>query len=81
MIDRSTPLQVQGRVGDRMIEMQARRLAAEARAGSSRTHDTHTHWLAGELRAAVHASTALVTRLRQVHVHPANRVATGHHRA
>ena len=76
MIDRSTPLQVQGRVGDRMTEMQARRLAAEARAGSTRTH-----WLTGELREAVQSSTALVTRLRQVHVRPGPRIAAGHHRA
>ena len=81
MIDRSTPLQVQGRVGDRMIEMQARRLAAEARAGSSRAHDSRTHRLTGELRAVVHTGAALVARLRHVHVHPANQVATGHHRA
>ena len=73
MIDRSTPLQVQGRVGDRMAEMQAHRLAAEARAGSTRTY-----WLTGELHAAVHSSAALVTRLRHVRVRLGPRIATGH---
>jgi hypothetical protein len=77
MIDRSTPLQVQGRVGDRMAEVQAHRLAAEARAGSTRTH----HSLTGELRAAAHSSAALVTRLRHVHVRPASRLAAGQYRA
>ena len=76
MIDHSTPLQVQGRVSDRMTEMQARRLAAEARAG-----DTRTHWLTGELRAAIHSSVALVTRLGHVHVRPGPRITAGHHRA
>jgi hypothetical protein len=80
MIDRSTPLQVQGRVGDRMIEMQARRLAAEARDGSPRTH-TRTHWLTGELRAALHSSAALVARARHVHARPGPRLAAGHPRA
>ena len=76
MIDHSTPLQVQGRVGDRMAEMRARRLAAEARAGSTRTH-----WLTGELRAAAHSSAALMTRLRHVHLRPGPQIAVGHHRA
>jgi hypothetical protein len=76
MIDHSTPLQVRGRVDDRMNEMQARRLAAEARAGSTRTN-----WLTGELRAAAHSSAALVTRLRHVHLRPGPRIAAGHHRA
>jgi hypothetical protein len=76
MIDHSTPLQVRGRVDDRMTEMQARRLAAEAHAGSTRTH-----WLTGELRTAIHSSAALVTRLRHVQVRPGPRIAVGHHRA
>jgi hypothetical protein len=80
MIDHSTPLQVQGRVGDRMTEMQARRLAAQARDGSPRTH-TRTHRLTGELRAAAHSSAALVTRLRHVHVGPGPRIAAGDHPA
>jgi hypothetical protein len=75
MFDHSTPLQVPGRVADRMTEMQARRLAAEARAGSTRTH-----WLTGELRSAVHSSAALLARVRQVHVRPGPRLSSSHHR-
>jgi hypothetical protein len=76
MIDHSTPLQVRGRVDDRMAEMEARRLAAEARAGSTRTH-----WLTGELRAALHSTATVVTRLRHAHLRPGPRLAAGHHRA
>jgi hypothetical protein len=76
MLDHSTPLQIPGRVADRMTEMQARQLAAEARAGS-----TPTHWLPGALRSAIHASTALVARLRHVHVRAIPRLASGRDRA
>jgi hypothetical protein len=76
MIDHSSPLQVQGRVGDRMTEVQARRLAAEARAGSRRTHS-----LTAELRAAAHSGAALWTRLRHVRRQPAPRLAAGQYRA
>ncbi|MFH0751446.1 MAG: hypothetical protein V2B17_06380 [Chloroflexota bacterium] len=76
MFDQSTPLQVPGRVADRMIEMQSRRLAAEARAGITRTH-----WLADELRSAIHSGAALLTRLRHLHVRLAPRLSPGHDRA
>lgn len=76
MLDHSTPLQIPGRVADRMTEMQARQLAAEARAGSTRTNG-----LTGELRAAIHAGAALVTRLRREHVRAIPRLASGRHRA
>jgi len=59
-----------------MVEVQARRLAAEARAGS-----TPTHSLTGELRAAAHSSAVLWTRLRHVHVRPGPRLAAGQYRA
>ena len=76
MIDHSTPLQMSGRVADRMTEINARQLAREARAGSTRTH-----WLTGELRTAVHSTTAVMARLRHVHVRPGPRLASGQHRA
>lgn len=76
MIDHSTPLQMSGRVADRMTEINARQLAREARAGSTRTH-----WLTGELRTAVHSSVAIVTQVRHVHLRPGHRLTSGHHRA
>lgn len=76
MLDHSTPLQVPSRVADRMTEMQARRLAAEARAGSTRSF-----WLTGELRSAIRSSAALAARLRHVHVRLGPRLSSGRHRA
>jgi hypothetical protein len=76
MLDHMSPLLVPGRMADRMTEAQARRLAAEVRAGSPRTP-----WLTGEIHSAVHSSVALVARLRHVHVRPGPRLATGHQRA
>jgi hypothetical protein len=76
MFDHTAPLLVPSHMADRMTEAQARRLAKEARAGSTRTL-----WLTGELRSAVHSTAALVTRLRHVPVRPGPRLATGHHRA
>jgi len=76
MIDQSTPLQMSGRVADRMTEINARQLAREARAGSTRTH-----WLTGELRTAVHSTTAVVAHLRNVHVRPGPRLSPGRDRA
>jgi len=76
MIDHYAPLLVPGRMADRMTEMQARRLASEARAGSTRTH-----WLTGDLRAAVHSSGALMARLRHVHVRTGPRISSDQQRA
>ena len=76
MFDYTAPLLVPGRMADRMAEAQARRLAAEARAASTRTHG-----LAGELRSALRSSAAFVARLRHVRVRPGPRLATGRHRA
>jgi hypothetical protein len=75
-MDHSTPHMVAFHMADRMAEMQARRLAAEARAGSPRTY-----WLTGEIRSAVNSSAALVARLRHVHVGPGPRLASGHDQA
>ena len=76
MFDYTAPLLVPGRMADRMAEAQARRLAAEARAASMRTH-----WLTGELRSATSTSAALVARLRHVHVPLGSRLSPGHDRA
>ena len=80
MFDHTAPLLVPGHMADRMTEAQARRLAKEARAGSTRTL-----WLTGELRSAVGsavgATAALVTRLGRVHVRPGPRLAAGRDRA
>ena len=76
MFDHTAPLLVPGRMADRMAEMQARRLATEARAGNPRPL-----WLTGELRSAVHLSTALLARLRHVRVGPGPRLASDQRRA
>jgi len=76
MFDHTAPLLVQSHMADRMTEAQARRLAREARAGSTRTP-----WLTGGLRSAVFATAALVTRLGHVHVRPGPRLAAGRDRA
>lgn len=72
MLDRSTPLQVPGRVADRMTEMEARRLAAEVRSGSTRTR-----WLTGPIRSAVHAGIAFAARLRRAAPRPGPRLVSG----
>ncbi len=76
MFQNYSPLLVPGRMADRTTEMQARRLAAEARAGSTRTH-----WLTGGLRTALHSSTALVARIRHVQVQPGPRLSSSRRRA
>ena len=76
MFDHSTPLQVPSRVADRITEMQARRLASEVRAGSTRTH-----WLSGTVRTAVHSRFAILTRLRNVHLRSGPRLSSRPDRA
>jgi hypothetical protein len=76
MFDHTAPLLVPGRMADRMAEAQARRLAAEARATSTRTF-----WLTGELRSAIHSSAAILARLRHADVRPGPRLSSSRDRA
>lgn len=59
MIDRTTPLQVPGRIADRQAEARARRLAAEA--GGTGADGERTFWLTDGI-AALRASGGTVLR-------------------
>jgi hypothetical protein len=76
MIDRSTPLQVQGRMEDRHLDARARRLAAEASSA-----DERTFWLTDGIRAVAGSGLSVVTRVRKVRVAPGPTLATLRYRA
>jgi hypothetical protein len=65
MIDRSTPLQVPGRMADRQAEARAHRHAAEASSAAERTF-----WLTDGIRAIAGSGRSVVTGVRKVRVVP-----------
>ena len=65
MIDRSTQLQVPGRIADRQGDARARRHAAEAPAA-----DERTFWLTDGIRAIAGSSRSVVIGVRKVRVAP-----------
>jgi hypothetical protein len=64
MIDRSTQLQVPGRIADRQLEARARRHAAQASA------DERTYWLTDGIRAIAGSGRSVVTGVRKIRVAP-----------
>ena len=65
MIDRTTQLQVSGRIADRHVEARARRLAAEA---ASHGSEERTFWLTDGIRAIRGVGSSVMARVRRVSV-------------
>jgi hypothetical protein len=77
MIDRTTQLQVSGRIADRQVEARARRLAAEA---ASHGSEERTFWLTDGIRAITGSGSSVMARLRRVSVKPATTLTPARHR-
>jgi hypothetical protein len=70
MIDRTTPLQVPGRIADRQAEARARRFAAEAA-----TSGDHTFWMTDRLRAVATTGGSIVEKVRGLRLRGGSTVA------
>jgi hypothetical protein len=75
MIDRTTPLQVPGRIADRQAEARARRLAAEAKGAAAEGEGNF--WLSDGIATLRVSGGAVLRRVRrkQIRVTAANATA------
>jgi hypothetical protein len=82
MIDRTTPLQVPGRMADLHVEARARRLEAEARAHAGTVvSGERMPWLMDRVHAVRGAAVAVVGRVRPTGVRTGPVLTPSRHRA
>jgi len=79
MLDRTTHLQVPGRIADRHAEARARRLAAEAAPSGGR--GGRAIWLSDRVHAVRRTAGAALHRVRPTGVRPGATLTASRHRA
>lgn len=79
MLDRTTHLQVPGRITDRHAEARARRLEAEAASSGGRDH--RAIWLSDRVHAMRRSAGAALHRVRPTGVRPGTTLTASRYRA
>lgn len=79
MLDRTTHLQVPGRITDRHSEARARRLESDAIASGGR--DNHANWISDRVHAMRRSAGAAFHRVRPTRVPPGSSLTPTRYRA